>query len=416
MENKEHKNESDNTTPTPSAAGSGAAQPPAPAAVGEPPPLLDVGHPVTPHVLITGPSEWRYLLAGVDSIDLGFYVTWGKDWPRLLQALVEGKRDAEGTEGRPWAHGKAPPLLILPRGRRMYAYQLQHPAGIIYISTKEKADGYPNVYVSMHSAALWHIGITPAINLIRDVLDDLGGVTDFIQISRVDLAADMKVKPGLSVDFLRAHEVKRSRKSAQYLDADTLETFYAGGFGAPIRMRIYDKSKEIIHSGKLWFCDLWKINDKPEDIWRVEFQLRRDALKEFQINTLQDLRERVGGIWLNLTERWFSLRRDDDENTSRRSVHPWWLAVQSLADQFGREMLVERRRKLDTVADATWYVSHAAGCLAGYAARMGISDMKRAAEAFKAEMQAYWLGKDFADRYRVLRLKLNFDDASEVQA
>ena len=148
-------------------------------------------------------------------------------------------------------------------------------------------------------------------------------------------------------------------------------------------MRIYDKSKEILKSGKLWFCDLWKWETAPLDIWRVEFQIRRNGLKSFGINTLDDLPAKLGGIWSNLTERWFSLRLHDNDNRTRCSVHPWWQAVQSVAADLGSEILIERRRKPDSMAPAEWYISHAAGCLAAYAARMGIEDIGRASMAFR---------------------------------
>ncbi|MBU5639103.1 replication initiation factor domain-containing protein, partial [Geomonas sp. Red69] len=81
----------------------------------------------------------------------------------------------------------------------------------------------------------------------------------------------------------------RSRDVRPIIKAGILETCYFGSPAAPIRIRIYNKGKEVLKKGeKLWFADMWGTDDL-EDIWRVEFQLRRAALKQFKVNDFSDL-------------------------------------------------------------------------------------------------------------------------------
>lgn len=141
--------------------------------------------------------------------------------------------------------------------------------------------------------------------------------------------------------------------------ADKLETFYVGAPGAEIRLRIYDKGKEIGKTGKEWFLPLWG-RDGPEDIWRVEFQLRREALKDLDIDNLDDLVSALGGIWRYLTEEWFSLRQHDNKRQNRRSLFPWWKEVQQIK-KFGLADTIKRKESSETLpsengTSVTWPV------------------------------------------------------------
>ena len=93
---------------------------------------------------------------------------------------------------------------------------------------------------------------------------------------------------------MKAHSVTRSRKAAYYTGSGCLETYYVGSKGAPILLRLYDKGKEVVVNNKEWFKKLWGIDD-IENVWRVEYQLRRGALKQFSINTIDDLKEKSSG-------------------------------------------------------------------------------------------------------------------------
>jgi len=201
-----------------------------------------------------------------------------------------------------------------------------------------------------------------------------------IKPSRCDLAADFLIPGGLEFAFLKALHVPRNLKSHSYFDADALETFYFGGKASPIQLRIYDKAKEVKQGGtKFWFLDIWGV-DECRDVWRVEFQMRRPVLREFGINSIDDLLTKIGGLWQYLTTDWFTLRQLDSPNTSRRSVHPFWQVVQQ-SPQFGDMVEVQRKRP-DTQADVDWYVNHIDGCLVGLAARMGAATREEALAQF----------------------------------
>jgi hypothetical protein len=53
-----------------------------------PPPAAAPGmaESVTRHAQITGPTDWKYVVCGVDTLDLGIYVHWPK-WKDLFDRL-----------------------------------------------------------------------------------------------------------------------------------------------------------------------------------------------------------------------------------------------------------------------------------------------------------------------------------------
>jgi hypothetical protein len=174
-----------------------------------------------------------------------------------------------------------------------------------------------------------------------------------------------------------------------------LETCYFGSPAAPIRLRIYDKGKEVLKKGeKLWFADLWGTNDL-ENIWRVEFQLRRPALKQLKINDFEDLWQRPGGVWNYLTNEWFSLRLRDNDRQDRRTVHPWWLEVQACAERLGKDIRVRRDYSSNSHASALFFISHIAGCLPSFAVRVKTRDFKEAILSLGKALYEHWSKRDF---------------------
>jgi hypothetical protein len=87
--------------------------------------------------------------------------------------------------------------------------------------------------------------------------------------------------------------------------------------------------------------------------------------------------------------------------------------VQEIGRDFGSQIEIKREYSKGGQAPAEWYVSHAGGCLVGFAARFGINEFGSALGLFAAHMRDYWGGKDFDTRYRLERIKLGFDDSAQ---
>lgn len=331
------------------------------------------GIPVTPLASTPHIEEYRYLLHGTDTLDLGLYVVWGSDWKRRLQVLDKKKQQARRNGGL---------LISLPSGRSCifkpggkgenYRFHLQFAAYNLFIGKSAKPGTAPNAYLSIAAKTLWLDGVATALTWIAEDLKTIGGgIIQFVKISRLDLCADFHIPGGLSHDFLLSHKVTRNDKGKLFLNKNELQTYYAADTKSPIQLRIYNKGLEVKQSGtKLWFLDLWQ-RDTTDDIWRMEFQLRRPALKQFGINSIDDLHEKQAGLWGYLTTKWFSLRLPDNSKAERRTIHPFWGAVQN---SFDNSAPVQRNYGASGAASPEWHLSHIDGCLSSFAALLGLSN------------------------------------------
>ncbi|QDT39374.1 replication initiation factor domain-containing protein [Stratiformator vulcanicus] len=359
--------------------------------------LEGMASPVTRHAPISGPEDWEFLGANVDSLDLGVFVDWGEGWDQFSAELAEAK---EAAAGRKDVRFRTDDCLMLPKGKApAYQWHLQYREFHLFIGKSgQPRNASPNVFVSINARALWQFGMDSMVDTIATVIRELGGKVLLVKPSRVDLAADFRISAGLSEAFLQASRVPQRGKNESYRDGNTLETFYLGQRGAPKMLRIYDKALEVAKSEKTWMSDIWDL-EECRDVWRVEFQVRRPFLKERGINSIDDLRENLGGMWQYLTTDFFSLRLRDNPNVSRCSMHPFWSDVQRAAGKFG-EVHSLARIEQESIADANWYVAHIAGCLLGYAVRRRKPTLDAALKDVARGVIRYWRKRDFEGEYR----------------
>jgi hypothetical protein len=352
---------------------------------------------VTHHASNPFNEEFKFLLCGIDSLDLGVYVIWGSDWKRRLHLLDKKKQRARKKGGL---------LIGLPSGRNCvfkpggkgenYRFHLQFEAYNIFIGKAARPGSSPNVYLSIDAKALWQNGIETALSWVTEDLKTIGGGSvQFIKVSRVDLCADFWVSGGLSYEFLLSHKVTRNDKGKLFLDKNELQTYYVANAKSPIQLRIYNKGLEVKQGGtKLWFLELWK-SESTEDIWRIEFQVRRPALKQFGINSLDDLKEKQAGLWLYLTSKWFSLRLPDNEKAERKTIHPFWRAVQECFTQNAPDIDVKRVYRSTGTVSPEWHLSHIDGCLSSFAALLGITNRDDALHELQSRLMRRNNATDF---------------------
>jgi len=332
---------------------------------------------VTRHVSNPQVEEFQFLLCGIDSLDLGLYVIWGSDWKRRLQLMDKKKQQARKQGGLLIGLPSGRTCIFRPNGKcENYRFHLQFEAYNLFIGIAARAGSSPNVYLSIDSKTLWFKGIETALSWITEDLKAIGGGSiKFVQISRLDLCADFLVPGGLSYEFLLSHKVTHNRKGNLFLDENDVETYYVGNKKSPIQLRIYNKGVEVQQKGglKLWFLEYWQ-RESPENIWRTEFEIKRTDLRRFGINSLDDLKEKQAGLWLHLTSKWFSLRIPDNEKAERRTIHPFWCAVQKCFQQNAPSCEVKRIHKSAGTASPEWHLSHIDGCLSSFAAHLGITN------------------------------------------
>jgi len=352
------------------------------------------GSSVTPITTVTGPREWQVLAVGVDSLYLDMGVRWRRDaWQKLVPELEQRRQEAANTTGILLRAGDE--LVIFPQGKAPnYRWHLQHPLGHLFLANQqEPVSQAGNVYVSIASQAIWKYGLRGAVQLVVSQIGRLGGYVRASKPSRCDVCVDLHIPGGLTEAFLQSHRVSVSDKNQGIRERDDLETYYVGAKSSPIMLRIYNKGVEVAKSNKLWFLDVWG-KESPEDIWRVEFEIRRDVLRQFSIDTLPELYTKLPGIWEYLTTHWFSLRRHDNAHISRRSTHPFWQTIQQAGEALGKSTSVVREWK-HGVPDAAVTISRLLGYFKSYAALKARDELDGAVGALVQVIYESLTAEDF---------------------
>ena len=266
----------------------------------------------------------KFLLSGIDTIDCAYYLRPAQGCLLDFESLAEIREKLRSAKRKEQATvslaGKD--FLLSPHGTGSgYPYLMENPETRVQFGEFNN----PSFFVNYRSHALWHKGAqtlhreftewTAAMQL--DVVRDEG-------LSRVDFAFDVLVP---DIDFDEDSFVTLASKDATHRKDRKAQTFTFGQ--GDIVLRVYDKSAEIREaSGKTWFHDLW--GGVSENVWRIEFQVRKEVLKRFGIRTFQDLFDGAGDVLRHLAFEHTTLRvRQDDSNRSRWPLHPLWVMLQA---------------------------------------------------------------------------------------
>ena len=149
--------------------------------------------------------------------------------------------------------------------------------------------------------------------------------------------------------------IQRSHSFASYYEHRKLTGISMGK--GNFMLRIYDKVTELKRSEHKQeiFKELWQVatfNEHP--VTRVEFQLRRPVLKEFnhleycnQVETVKQLYFGIRALWKYATTEWAKFMADaidrDNKHQGRAHCSEFWKIVQNV-DWVGLEEL--RREKI----------------------------------------------------------------------
>lgn len=181
----------------------------------------------------------------------------------------------------------------------------------------------PPFFVTFRSQALWRDGVQALHQKFLDWVQPLGFVPrDDEGLSRVDFSFDYHLP---KLDFDEDNFVSLSSKDSQHRQDGKVQTFTFGRSDAVLR--VYDKVAEIKQqSGKVWLFELW---GRETEVWRIEWQIRKDLLRRFGIQTFRDLDDQQGDLLRYLATEHDTLRRPTrDSNRSRWPLHPLWVDLQ----------------------------------------------------------------------------------------
>ena len=281
----------------------------------------------------TGENGFRLLRVAVDSLDLSFQ---GRLHSHVFEALKALKTLAQS--GHPEEQVQAQYILgshvfeVKDKGAGKFPFVLDDNAYRIQLSRPRTK--LPMAYVQVSAECLAHKGPKAVLAELLTLLADLGELNGTVLVSRVDLAADFTSEHVMD-SWHRTAWVTRAKKIDNH-SSDQHFTGWSIGIGGDIGARLYDKTREIVKSGKDWASLLWLPSgwQPGETVWRQEFELKRNVLKEMGLDDLASVLDNLDGLWRYCTQ-WLQLTvpNPDDATRCRWPLHPLWQVLRPSKSQ-----------------------------------------------------------------------------------
>lgn len=277
-------------------------------------------------------------ISGIDTLYY-FYET-NENYDDLFLEILDQYEDAKGAfEKREIVYEKKDIKISISNiafyfnGKDMGFYWFTQADDFFTIGFKDSKinRGLNDIQVQFNAIGIYMLGIPILLQYVDALLKDY--VTGYRPITRVDL--NIFVQSDLSWIDKTMFVTRKRRYTTLYKEVANkhkLETLYIGK--KPFLLRLYDKREELKKSHKRdMMFHHFMINgfDVSLPIFNVEFEIHRDTLKEFKIDTVDDMLERAVGLFqysmnairmVDLTT--FTDNTQDAKNKNRALTHPLW--------------------------------------------------------------------------------------------
>ena len=245
--------------------------------------------------------------------------------------------------------------------------------------SRHRAKAWPLASVQISSEYLSAVGVEAATANLCSIIAQFGVAQGIPKISRVDVFLDFIC----TVDFDKLDQecwVTRANLLAKYYDRRIPQPFtgWVVGQGGDLSSRLYEKTVEIEYkSRKLYLKELWKPRGwkAGDKVWRQEFQLRREVLKQLGIENVPILLAQQAPLWRYLTEDWLRLAipNSNDATRTRWPTHPVWQAISQAYDLSSDQPRLKRFHPQRLPRD-DWMMVNGLGGLTSFMASRGIED------------------------------------------
>ena len=212
-----------------------------------------------------------------------------------------------------------------------------------------------NIYIQLEAGGIYTYGLFELIKIVfNDIKDliDLDLCFDSCKASRVDLNAFVR---DYDFGFISSPCFRTRSKSSElhqdyhhslnlysksFVKCLKTETLYLGSAKSPIRLKIYNKLVELeklipsySKSAKQAYFALNKM--WGNELWNIEFRLKRQVLKDFGISSLGDLFLKAKSVFTQLMHNYSFLGYETEKyekykknkNQSDLLLHPIWTKI-----------------------------------------------------------------------------------------
>ncbi len=396
MRRQDHpENRDTDSAPRPAGPERGVPPPPAPAVAG-PGVGTRISDPSGAPPCNTAPDNciggrhFRPLRVGVDSLYLSYPGTVAPSWEARLHELKLAARSPEEAESAT-AQVKIGEHLfeVLGRGEGRFAYVLADNCFRVLVPSIESRN-LPLAHVKFSSELLTVQGLLSAEAAAGFIAGTLGNVTEPPKVSRVDLCADVATAYPMDSWKVDAWVTRAHRLDPHYI----LGQFsgWSIGSGGPLVCRLYDKTRELQRKPREYLQNIWRAAgwDGVLTVWRLEFQFRREVLKELGLSRFGELPAKLSGLWRYATTEWLRLTipMDADQTRSRWPAHPLWERFAALAWSPLSSTPLKRVRTERLPSD-DYLFRNGLGGLTSFMAARHITDVHEGIRAYLQEAERY---------------------------
>lgn len=228
--------------------------------------------------------------------------------------------------------------------QKQYTYfELRHPEDNIVIArigfkNLNTRDNLDSVMVQMDTFYMNTRGVLQSYYDVVEHIEGLGLQVGKSKISRIDLNTYVYGYDFSYLEYFYFSTLMRSNTKIYNGAKDMLETFYLGSrsSNAPY-MRIYNKWSELMAKDedqkkqsliRYKFLKEYNLHlDDQKPLWNVEFELKREFLKSYSIDTVEQCLQSVNVLHSELMQRirlMTKKRKLEDRNTDRiPTSHVW---------------------------------------------------------------------------------------------
>jgi hypothetical protein len=324
----------------------------------------------------------RELASGVDAL----YLSGRAEVPkRFLERLEDGRAWAsEAKRPAPFELGELV-FGIAPHGWGKYRFCLEHAMARIGLSTSRHL---PTVRVQPRSEFLHAVGPEAVVSRLQELLNPELRQLRF-WVNRVDLFADWQgwnltladaSRFVCRADARRTYEVAGALTGFEF-GTRTTKTFLA---------RLYDKTADMAAKDNGWWFEVW--GDRymtGQPVHRLEFEIGRQGLQEFDLNTPTQVLDAAGDLWAYAAGEWLTYRSPTADRTRCRwPLAPEWCSVQQ-ATLGHRALGLERLRLARRSKSIEKLLPGLNGYLASMGALLGTNDIEDTLGAIGHHLHTY---------------------------